>query len=106
MKYAPISCSSSGDNEIVAAVAGKRIRVVGYVLSFGGTVNAKWRSATTDLSGLIYGAATVNAQAAPMPKGERGGQAGHMETAPGAALNLNLSGATAVGGHIAYEEVQ
>ncbi len=106
MKYAAISASGSGANAIVAAVPGKRIRVAGYVLSFGGTVNAKWQSASTDLSGLIYGLAATFAQAAPMPKGERGGQAGHFETAAGEALNLNLSGAVAVGGHLAYEEVQ
>lgn len=106
MKYAAIAAGSSGNNEIVAAVAGKRIRVVGYVLSFSGSVNAKWRSASTDLSGLLYGAANTVVSAAPMPKGERGGQAGHMETATGEALNLNLSAATAVGGHVAYEEVQ
>lgn len=101
MKHAIISESASGDNEVVAAVANKRIRVCGYVLSFSGTVNAKFRSASTDLSGLIYGAAAAVA-VAPVGPQQPGGVPGWFETAVGEALNLNLSGATAVGGHVSY----
>lgn len=101
MLYAPIAAASSGANAIVAAVAGRRIRVVGFLLSFSGTVNAKWQSASTDLSGLYYGVANTVVEGAPFPE-QIGGQSGHFETAQGAALNLNLSGAVAVGGHLAY----
>jgi hypothetical protein len=101
MKTAVISESASGDNEVVAAVAGRRIRVCGYVLSFGGTVNAKWRSATTDLTGLLYGVLGTAVEA-PVGPQQPGGVPGWFETAVGEALNLNLSGATAVGGHVSY----
>jgi len=97
-KYAPISAASSGNNEIVAAVTGKKIRVLSYHLSSGGTVNAKWRSANTDKSGLIYTVAGSQVPVAFSPLG-------HLETVAGEALNLNLSGAVAVGGHLVYVEV-
>ena len=96
-KYLPVTASSSGDNPIVTAVTGKKIRVLSYVLSSSGSVNAKWRSGTTDISGLIYTAATTNASStAPL---------GLFETAAGQALNLNLSAAVPMGGHLTYVEV-
>lgn len=95
-KYASVAAASSGDNAIVAAVTGAKIRVLSYVLSAAGTVNAKWRSATTDKSGLLYMVANTVVPA--------GSPAGLFETAAGEALNLNLSGAIAVGGHITYVE--
>lgn len=97
-KFAAIAASASGDNPIVAVVAGKKIRVLSYVLMANGAVNAKWRSATTDKSGLLYFAANGGAVAPHTP-------VGHLETAAGEALNLNLSGAVAVGGHVTYIEV-
>ena len=107
MKTVAISASSSGNNTLVAAVTGKRIRVVSYVLSFSGTVNAKFTDGAggSDLTGLLYGAAGVNVSAAPHSDGRFHGPAGHFETGQGTALVLNLSGATAVGGHLTYDEV-
>lgn len=102
MKTASISANSSGPNTVVAAAAGKRIRLCGYVLSFSGNVNAKWRSSTTaDLSGLLYGAAGVVA-VAPVGPQQPGGIPGWFETAAGEPLVLDLSGAVGVGGHVSY----
>lgn len=98
LKFAKITAASSGANEVVAAVTGKRIRVVSYLLSAAGTVNAKWQSASTDLTGLHY---MVANNQVPVPFSP----VGYFETASGEALNLNLSGAIAVGGHVAYIEV-
>lgn len=100
-KFAAISASSSGNNTLVAAVAGKKIRVLAYSLSGAGAVNAKFQSGAgvTDLSGLKYIAAAgggVTAQFNPL---------GWFETVSGALLNLNLSGAVAVGGELVYIEV-
>lgn len=104
MATAAIAASASGDNQVVAAVAGKRIRVYAGVFSFAGSVNAKWRSGTTDLTGLYYGAA--NSQVSLDFGGEGlGGMRGHFETAQGEALNVNLSTNVAVGGHVVYELV-
>jgi len=97
-KYQPVSASGSGDNPIVSAVTGKKIRVLHYVVSASGSVNWKWKSgASTDLTGLSYGVANTNLSAVS--------PAGLFETAAGQPLNLNLSAAVAVGGHVTYCEV-
>jgi len=98
VKFAVISESSSGDNEVVPAVSGRMILVLNYTVMSNGTVSIKWRSATTDISGLLPLIANVGASPAFSP-------VGHFRTAEGEALNLNLSGAVAVGGHLAYVEV-
>ena len=103
---APINVSASGDNPVIAAVAGYAIRVVGYVLSFSGAVNAQWLSdvggGAVTLSGLLYGpaAGAVLVAVEPGPNAR-----GWFQTARGKALNLNLSGATAVGGHVIFDLV-
>jgi hypothetical protein len=95
--YASIAASSSGDNQLVAAVTGQRIYVAALWLSVSGAVNAKLRSASTDISGLLYG--TTAGNGIVLPNAAPGYWA---RTAVGEALNLNLSGATAVGGTLIY----
>lgn len=97
-KFAVISKSASGDNELIAAVTGKKIRVVAYNFMAAGTVNAKFRSATTDITGLKYCVANVGIVAPFNPLG-------WFETAAAAALNVNLSAAVAIGGELVYVEV-
>ncbi len=106
MLYAPIAASSSGDNQIVAAATGKKIRVVSYVLVASGGVSAKFTDgpAGSNLTGAMLLAASQQVSGAPMPY-QFGGQSGHFETSTGNALTLNLTGATAVNGHLAYELV-
>lgn len=98
-KFAIISAASSGDNIIVAAVTSKKIRVLNYTLVSAGTVNAYWKSATAGaLSGAIPLVANSGASPAYSP-------VGHFETTAGEALDLNLSGAIGVYGHLTYIEV-
>ncbi len=97
-KFAPISASSSGDNSVVSAVVGKKIRVLRWSVSGSGTVNIKWRNGTTDVTGLYYLVANATVGGAYCP-------VGHFETSSNAALQINLSGATAVGGVLTYIEV-
>lgn len=95
-QYAPIAVASSGDNTVVAAVAGKKILVLAYNYMANGNVNAKWKSgASTDLTGLAYMQANTG-KVAPF------GATGWCITAAGQALVLNLSAATAVGGEVVY----
>ena len=99
-KFAAITASSSGATTIVAAVSSKKIRVISYVVVANAAVNIKFQSSTgnTDKTGLLY-------------LGTNGGVSGayaltgHFETASGDALNINLSSAVAVGGHLTYVEV-
>lgn len=102
IKTAAIACSSSGANAIVAAVSGKAIKVLGYVLSASAAVNAKWQSASTDLTGLTYFVSGgLDKVCAPIPPQ---GSGHWFKTVAGEALNLHLSGAVAVGGHVVYQE--
>lgn len=96
---AAVAASASGDNAIVAAVAGKKIRVRGFELfnSVATVQNAKWRSGTTDITGLMYGTTIGLLADAQAPKDDF-----LFETVAGQALNLNLSAATAVGGWVSY----
>lgn len=85
----------------VAAVAGKKIRLISYRLSNNGAAacTVKWQSATTDLTGplsLVNDVAGINGPYNPD---------GHCETAAGEALNLAQSGTEALGGYGSYIEV-
>lgn len=101
IKFAKIAAASNGDNTLVAAVTGKKIRVLSYSLSAAGAVNGKFQSGAggTDLTGLKYFAAALPGATWPFNPG------GWFETASAALLNLNLSGAVAVGGELSYVEV-
>lgn len=99
-KFAAISAASSGNNTIVAAVTGKKIRVLTYTVIATSAVTVQWRSSTagTNLTGA-------------MPYGANGGATppfcpvGHFETASGELLNMVLGGAVQVSGHVTYVEV-
>lgn len=93
---AVVNISSSGDNTIVAAVAGKRIVVVNYLIIAGGTVNATWKSGSTSKSGPMPLIANTGAAA---PDGR------WFKTGIGEALVLNLSSAIQVSGHLSYKLV-
>lgn len=99
-KFAVITASSSGATTIVSAVSSKKLRVLALNLIANAAVNVKWQShvTPTDKTGLAY-------------LGANGGYilpfnpVGWFETVSGEALDINLSGAVAVGGHLTYIEV-
>lgn len=99
-KFAKITASSSGATTVVSAVTSKKIRVLSWTLVCNGAVNVKWQShvTPTDLTGLHYFAANGGVEAPFSP-------VGHFETVSGEALDINLSGAVAVGGSLVYVEV-
>lgn len=99
-KFAKITASSSGATEIVALVSSKKIRVLSWNLVVNAAVNVKWQShvTPTDKTGLHYFAANGGISVAFNPYG-------HFETVAGEALDINLSGAVAVGGSLVYVEV-
>ena len=97
-KFAVISASSSGDNEIVASVSSRKIRILSYVIVSAGTVNVTWRSGTTPKTGAMPLIANTGVASGFNP-------VGHCETAATTALNLNLSAAIGVFGHVTYVEV-
>ena len=98
-KFAAISASLSGDNPIVAAVAGKRIRVLKYTIVTSGAVLTRFRTSSgADLTGAMSLAANSGVGGAFCP-------VGLFETEVGDALNLSLSSAVGVAGHLTYIEV-
>lgn len=99
-KFAKISTSSSGATTVIALVAAKKIRVLSWSIVCNAAVNVKWQShvTPTDLTGLHYFAINggITVPFSPI---------GHFETIAGEALDINLSGAQAVGGSLVYIEV-
>lgn len=100
-QYAVIAAASIGDNTLVAAVAGKKIRVIAALLvASGGAITVRFESAAggTALSGLMNLGADGQ-----LPLPENG--FGWFETVAGELLNLELSAATSVDGVLVYEEI-
>ena len=99
IKRAVINCATSGDNTIVAAVSGKQIKVIGLTIVPAAAVTARFESGAggTALTGEMQLAAKDIFSLPPTNVGMH-----YFETAPGALLNLELSGATATDGFILY----
>jgi hypothetical protein len=99
-KFATIAVSSSGATTIVAAVTSKKIRVVALQYVCNAAVNVKFQShvTPTDKTGLAYNGANGGIVLPYNP-------VGWFETVAGEALDINLSGAVAVGGSLTYLEI-
>ena len=98
-KFVKIDVASSGDNTIVSAVEGKKIRVLQYALVCSDAVTVQWKSSGgTALSGAMSFAANGGISCPFSP-------VGLFETAIGEGLVLNLSAAVQVSGHLVYVEV-
>ena len=101
LKFVDVDVSLLGDNSVIAAVSGKRIVIFGYyltnvlaiLLKLQGSVTPKPKLASFDL------AANGNVSYA----GNRDCPAFWSETGHGIELNLSL--ATGVKGHMAYAEI-
>lgn len=105
MKFAVIDKATATTHEIVAAVAGKRIRVLAYLMVAAGAVTATWKSAATALTGAMSLITGTPNQGNPLPNSLQGSR-GVFETERGEALNLTLGGAVQVSGWLVYEETQ
>lgn len=98
VEFAQVSENAIADNEVLAAAAGVRFRVLAYTLNFGGGANtATFKSGATAIAGPFTGAANATIFA--------DSSEGLFETAAGAALNLALTAATIVSGHITYARI-
>ena len=98
VQFAAVAASGIGDNQVVNAVAGKQVKVLSYVLVAAGAVSVQWQDdGGANLSGVM--ALAANGQVNPS-----GGSDAIplLVTAVGQGLDLNLSAAVAVGGHITY----
>ena len=100
LKRAVIDVASNGDNTIVAAVTGKKIRVYQIVLVAANTVTVRFESGAS-------GTALTGQMSLTTNSGFASGWSpvGHFDTAEGALLNLELSGAVSVDGWLIYGEI-
>lgn len=94
-KFARISASASGNNTIVSAGVGMKIRVLRWGLTAAGDVNVKWVSNSGDLTGVRPLTKYASAGGAYCP-------VGIFETGGDETLSLHLSDNVAVGGEITY----
>ena len=97
-RYVAVDAATSGDNEIVAAVTGKRIRVLAGSLTMTGTaVTIRFESSAGGdaLTGQMTPAQgqTISLPFCPV---------GHFETVAGESLNMELGGAQSVDGWLVY----
>jgi hypothetical protein len=102
MPSAVINHATSGDNTIVPALSGKRIRVTGLFLVVRGAVNARFESGAggTALTGVMTFVAAGDGLALQYNPD------GWFECDMGALLNLELSGAVNVDGAVTYQYVR
>lgn len=100
-KFAVINHASSGDNTLVAAVTGKKIRVLALYFRNAGAVDVRFESGAggTALSGVI------ETEAADPPFVLPFNPVGWFETAISTLLNLELGGAVSVDGGLVYVEI-
>lgn len=99
LAFAAISGATSGNNTLVAAAgAGLKIKVVSYVVVADGTVTLTFQSgaAGTALSGAMALVANSGVSAISQPSSHL------METAANTLLNMSLSAAIGVRGHLSY----
>lgn len=99
-KYAIIDAAALGDNTVVAAVTGKKIRVLSLFLVAAGAVTARFESGAggAALTGQMVLAANGGFSLPFNPEG-------WFETAAAALLNLELSAAVSVDGALTFVEV-
>lgn len=96
-KFAKIDLAATGN--ILALVAGKKIRVLSLFLTVAGDTTVQFRSSTTS---ALTGAMTFKAGGGMAPPFS---PVGLMETVAGEALNLLLGTAVQVSGGFTYVEV-
>ena len=97
--HAVIDHASSGDNTIVAAVAGKKIRVISYVIVAAGAVTVRFESGASGTA--LTGQMSLAANGGVVSGYDPGGC--FDDCATNTLLNLELGGAVSVDGHLSYQ---
>lgn len=100
-KTASVAATDAGNTQAVAAVTGKRIRVLSVLVTNAGAAanKVKFQSSTTDITGTHEIAADGGGFMAAPPRGY------FCQTVAGEALNINLGDGGDVAATIGYVEV-
>lgn len=91
-----INKATAADHELIAAVAGKVIRVTNINFICSGTVTVTFKDGTTAVSGPMAFTAQTGMSPGHSPSG-------HFKTTAGAAFNMTLGAAVQVSGWGEYE---
>ena len=102
IKAVTITASASGNTAVVAAVSGKKIKVIAYELIASGDVNVKFQSAANEMDGSTLWYLTLNSGVTKPVTVINNQPIVYMQTNAGEALNVNLSTAQAVSGSVLY----
>ena len=105
LSHANIATSSSGENAVVAAVAGKRVKVYKFVIVNGAataqTITIKDKASGSTLATLYLPSSIGGGDV--LGNGDLS-QCPEFVSADGGAFIVNLSAATAVGGYCKYTQ--
>jgi hypothetical protein len=99
-----LSGATSGVNEVIPGVAGKCIRVYGYVFQAAGDVNVKWQY------GIVSSGGSYVDLTGAMPNVANSGvccpnaHEPYFTLPAGKSLYANLSAAVQVSGHVTYSQ--
>jgi len=102
IKYAAVSGATSGNNTLVAAVTGKKIRVLGLCIKAASAVAVRLEDGA--------GGTALTGVTSLVANGDLGwtlplNLAGWCETSAATLLNMELGGAVQVSGVLTYQEV-
>lgn len=98
MPQIAISASASGDTVLVSPAANRKVKVTSYTLVAAAGVVVKFTDETGDLTGAMPMSSNGSIVGGYNPEG-------HFVTRLGEDLEINLSLAVAVAGHMTYEEI-
>lgn len=93
--FAQLTTSATGNQEVVASVSGKKIRVIAAALYGNASASVQWISSTAAISPLAYVGSNYGYVLPFNP-------AGWFETASNAGLRINATGSTNIGVHVTY----
>lgn len=103
LKFAVVAATTDGDNAVVAAVTGKKIRVISYCLNTKGTDTQAFQFQDTTDTPVVHGKFEVATGTVVSFAGASWAPA--FETAAGKGLEINVASGQDVTGHLTYCEV-
>lgn len=100
-KYARINATADGDNTVIAAVPGKQIRVLGYVITATAAGVITFQDSAA--SPVVFATHSLGINGGVSYAG--GDDAPAFETAQGVGVEINNPAAVDTVGHLTYSEV-
>lgn len=103
VKYAKVDAAADGDNTIIAAVTGKKIRVLGYAPTGASTAGGTITLQDTAVTPVVHAKLSLGATGGVAYSG--GLDAPAFETAAGEGVEVNNPTGADTFGHMVYVEI-